>query len=124
MGVARAARAGTIFALISGEENGIVDRYAAKLGIVHVWQGCKDKAAALREFAAARSLDLAQICFMGDDVNDLGALSLAGFAAAPANAHAKVCQTVTYVAKAPGGQGAVREVLDYLGLCEPPPDSQ
>lgn len=124
MGIARATRAGTIFALISGEENGIVDRYAAKLAIVHVWQGCKDKAAALQEFAAALSLELGEICFMGDDVNDLAAMRLSGFSAAPSDAHPEVRNTVAYVAKAGGGQGAVREVLDHLGLCEPPPNPQ
>lgn len=116
MGIARATRAGTVFALISGEANGIVDRYAAKLAIAHVWQGCKDKAAALREFAAARSLALGQICFMGDDVNDLEAMALAGFSAAPCDAHEAVQAVVTLVTKRPGGQGAVREMLDALKL--------
>jgi 3-deoxy-D-manno-octulosonate 8-phosphate phosphatase (KDO 8-P phosphatase) len=114
MGIARATRAGIIFALISGEKNPIVDRYAAKLGIAQVWQGCKDKAVALREFAAAQSLDLGEICFMGDDVNDLSAMELAGFTAAPADAHESVLGTVKLVTNRPGGQGAVRELLDHL----------
>ena len=116
MGIARATRAGMIFALISGEKSAIVDRYAAKLGIAHVWQDCKDKAAALREFAARQSLDLGEICFMGDDVNDLSAIELAGFTAAPADAHESVLATVTLVTKRPAGNGAVREMLDFLAL--------
>ena len=83
MGIARATRSGIKFALISGEKNVIVDRYAAKLEIAHVWQGCKDKAAALHEFADLQSLGLEKICFMGDDINDLPAMQLAGFTAAP-----------------------------------------
>ena len=116
MGIARATREGMIFALISGEQNAIVDRYAKKLGITQVWQGCKDKAAALREFASAVSLDLAEICFMGDDINDLSAMELAGFTAAPADAHESVLARVQFVAKRPGGHGAVREMLDFLSL--------
>lgn len=116
MGIARASRQGMIFALISGEKNGIVDRYAARLGIAHVWQGCKDKAAALREFAAAQSLELSEICFMGDDVNDLSAMEIAGFTAAPADAHESVLAVAKLVAKRPAGQGAVRELLDFLML--------
>ena len=116
MGIARATRAGMMFALISGEQSAIVDRYAKKLGITQVWQGCKDKAAALREFASAVSLDLAEICFMGDDINDLSAMDLAGFTAAPADAHDCVLARVQFVAKRPGGHGAVREMLDFLSL--------
>jgi len=116
MGIARATQAGMIFALISGEQSAIVDRYAKKLGITQVWQGCKDKAAALREFASAVSLDLAEICFMGDDVNDLAAMELAGFTAAPADAHESVLVKVKLVTKRPAGKGAVRELLDFLAL--------
>lgn len=114
MGVARATRAGLIFALISGERNGIVDRYAAKLNIRTVFQGCKDKAVALREFAESLHLELEQICFMGDDVNDLGAMGIAGFAAAPADAHESALAAAKFVTKHPGGNGAVRELLDFI----------
>lgn len=114
MGIARATRAGITFAIISGEKNGIVDRYAAKLEIKHVWQGCKDKASALQEFASAISRDLSEIAFMGDDVNDLGAMAIAGFSAAPADAHDAVLKTVKFVASKTAGQGAVREMLDHI----------
>ena len=114
MGVARASRRGIIFALISGEQNALVDRYAAKLAITSVYQGCKDKEAALRAFAQARGLELADICFMGDDINDLDAMKIAGLSAAPADAHESVLAAVGYVAKRNGGSGAVRELLDHL----------
>lgn len=114
MGVARATRAGLVFALISGERNVLVDRYAEKLGIKHVWQGCKDKAAALREFAGVAGLGLESICFMGDDINDLDAMSIAGFSAAPSDAYVSVRQSVDFVATQCGGNGAVRELLDLI----------
>lgn len=114
MGVSLASKRGIIFALISGEKNVLVDRYAAKMGITDVHQGCKDKASALRSFAESRGIDLANICFMGDDVNDLGAMEIAGFSAAPANAHSAVLKVVKFVSKENGGNGAVRELLDYL----------
>ena len=116
MGVSRAMRRGVLFALISGEQNALVDRYAAKMQITNVFQGCRDKEAALRSFAETQKLSLANICFMGDDVNDLGAMKIAGFSAAPANAHDSVISAATYVTKCPAGYGAVRELLDYLRL--------
>lgn len=114
MGIARAMRGGLLFALISGEQNALVDRYAKKMNITHVFQGCKDKAAALRSFAESQQLSLASICFMGDDVNDLVAMKIAGFSAAPADAHESVVAAASYVTDCPAGRGAVRELLDYL----------
>ena len=86
MGVSLAHKAGLIVALISGEDSPLVDRFAVKMGITDVEKNCKDKARALRSFAERRGLALSDVTFMGDDVNDLEAMDLAGLAAAPANA--------------------------------------
>ena len=51
---------------------------------------------------------------MGDDVNDLQAMEIAGVSAAPANAAAVVLKQADFVAKASGGNGAVRELVDAL----------
>ncbi|MEY2558851.1 MAG: 3-deoxy-D-manno-octulosonate 8-phosphate phosphatase phosphatase [Verrucomicrobiota bacterium] len=118
MGIARAMRGGLLVALISGEQNALVDRYAAKLKITNVFQGCKDKEAALRSFAESQQLQLENICFMGDDVNDLAAMKIAGFSSAPADAHEAAIAAATYVTKRPGGRGAVRELLEFLNLVQ------
>lgn len=114
MGVSRALRSGLIIAMISGEESPLVDRFAGKMGIEDVFMGCKDKARALREFAQRRGLDLSQIAFMGDDVNDLEAMQLAGLAAAPANAEDSVRAHAQFVSQRDGGHGAVRELIEHL----------
>jgi 3-deoxy-D-manno-octulosonate 8-phosphate phosphatase (KDO 8-P phosphatase) len=114
MGVSLALRAGLNFALISGEDSPLVDRYARKLRITHVAKGCRDKAHALREYAASAGIDLTEICYMGDDVNDLPAMRIAGFSAAPSNAAREVISSVNFVAKASGGSGAVRELVEEL----------
>jgi len=114
MGVARGARAGLVFALISGESSPLVDRFAAKLSIVHVHKGCKDKARALREFAANAHIPLEAIAFMGDDINDFSAMDIAGLSAAPASAREEVRARVAYVASRSGGDGAVRELVEHV----------
>jgi 3-deoxy-D-manno-octulosonate 8-phosphate phosphatase (KDO 8-P phosphatase) len=114
MGISRARRSGLRFALISGEESPLVTRFAQKVGIDDVFAGCKDKARALQEFAGRNSVELAAICFMGDDVNDLDAMALAGVAAAPASAHPTVLSRAAVVTSRAGGNGAVRELLDML----------
>ncbi len=114
MGISLGRKAGLVFALISGEPSPLVDRFAEKMKITDVFKGCKDKASALRLFASQHGLDLSQVCFMGDDVNDLPALEIAGLAVAPANANEAVCRKVKLVTQHAGGQGAVREVVDML----------
>ncbi len=114
MGVSLARKAGLIVALISGEDSPLVDRYASKMGITDVVKGCKDKGHALRTVAAQRGLELAEICFMGDDVNDLSAMRIAGLAAAPANARPEVLAIAGFTAVSAGGNGAVRELVDAI----------
>lgn len=114
MGISLGRKAGLIFALISGENNILIDRFADKTGIVDIYKGSKDKAAALRSFAEKNALPLTQVCFMGDDVNDLSALELAGLSAAPASAHDDVRKKVMLITQHSGGQGAVRELIEYV----------
>lgn len=114
MGVSLGQRAGLTFALISGEDSPLVDRYAAKMRIRHVAKRCRDKAAALREFAASAGIELRQIGYMGDDVNDLAAMEIAGFSAAPANAAGDVLARADFICQHTAGNGAVREVIEAL----------
>ena len=114
MGISLGSKAGLIFALISGEDNPLIDRFAKKMKISDIYMGTKDKAAVLISFAKKNKLKLNEICFMGDDVNDIGALEIAGLAVAPANAHKSVKQKVALITKKSGGNGAVRELLDII----------
>ncbi len=114
MGISLGRKAGLLFALISGEASPLVDRFAEKMGIVDIHKGCKDKAAALRAFAQKNNLELQSVCFMGDNVNDLSAMQLAGLSAAPASAQPAVRERVDHVTRRAGGHGAVRELVDLL----------
>ena len=114
MGVSLARKAGMMVTLISGEDSPLVDRFAAKMLLTDISKGCKDKAAALRAFAERNGFALEEICFMGDDVNDLCAMELAGISAAPADARPKVREAADVLTKASGGNGAVRELIDLL----------
>lgn len=114
MGVSLARKAGLAVALISGEDSPLVDRFAAKMNLTDIAKGCKDKAGALRAFADRRQLDLAEICFMGDDVNDLAAMQIAGLSAAPADARPAARSQAAIVTAARGGNGAVRELVDRI----------
>ena len=114
MGISIGTKAGLVFALISGEDNPLVDRFAQKMGILDVHKGCKDKAAALRDFARRHKLALKEVCMMGDDVNDVPAMEIAGLAVAPPGAHESARRVAAIVTGCRGGHGAVRELVDRL----------
>ena len=114
MGVSLACKAGLLVTLISGEDSPLVDRFAAKFKLVDITRGTRDKAQALRSFAERNQLQLNEICFMGDDINDLPALELAGLAAAPADARPAVLRKAAFIAMSKGGNGAVRELVDAI----------
>ena len=115
MGVSLARKAGLTVALISGEDSPLVDRFAAKLKIADVYKNCRDKAAALRAFARHHDLALEEVCFMGDDVNDLEAMAIAGLCAAPADSRPAVLhRAYGFRATKTGGNGAVRELIDAV----------
>jgi 3-deoxy-D-manno-octulosonate 8-phosphate phosphatase (KDO 8-P phosphatase) len=118
MGVSLARKAGLIVALISGEDSPLVDRFATKMGITDIEKNCKDKARALRSFAERRGLTLSEICFMGDDVNDLGAMKIAGLSATPATAVPAALEEAGFIAAKGGGNGAVRELVDAILLAK------
>lgn len=114
MGLSLARKSGIIIAFLSGEDSPLVDRLANKLGITDVHKDCKDKAGALRAFSERHGLLLQEICFIGDDVNDLPALTIAGLSACPSDARPSVRKSCQLVTKLAGGNGAVREVVDIL----------
>jgi 3-deoxy-D-manno-octulosonate 8-phosphate phosphatase (KDO 8-P phosphatase) len=114
MGVSMGRRAGLIFAFVSGESGPCLDQIATKFGVSEVYAGCTDKAAAVRDFGARHGLDLAEVCFIGDDVNDVPALEICGLAVTPAGAQSVATAKASMVTSRPGGGGSVREVIDSL----------
>lgn len=114
MGLSLARRAGFVLALVSGEDSPLVDRYAEKMLINHVIKGCRDKAGALRQLSSQTGVDLEEVCYMGDDINDVPAMFIAGVSFAPASANPLVLSQASFITKSSGGNGAVREMIDAL----------
>ena len=105
---------GVTVAAISGRKSAAVTARMRELGIRHVVQGCSDKVAALGKLLAKLDLQARQCACLVDDTVDLPLMSAVGFAGAVADAHPVTLAAAHWVAKAPGGQGAVRELCDAL----------
>jgi YrbI family 3-deoxy-D-manno-octulosonate 8-phosphate phosphatase len=114
MGIKMLQTAGIITAFITREKTAIVERRGQKLAVPEVHQGIEDKLTDLTRLARKHGLTLAQVAYIGDDVNDLDALHAVGFSAAPADAMPIVLEAVHYVCAKKGGEGAVRELTDLI----------
>jgi 3-deoxy-D-manno-octulosonate 8-phosphate phosphatase (KDO 8-P phosphatase) len=113
-GIKLAQKAGIEVALISGRSVPCVDKRAADLGIKEVVQGPKDKVPTFERILAEKGLGPEQAAFVGDDVVDLPVMRRAGFAVAVADASEHLFDVAHYVTLAPGGRGAVREVIELI----------
>jgi 3-deoxy-D-manno-octulosonate 8-phosphate phosphatase (KDO 8-P phosphatase) len=116
MGFERLRDVGIEGAIITRERSPIVERRAEKLGL-HLYQGVRDKTAALEVILRERGLQLGEIGYIGDDVNDLGpieALTSAGLTAAPSDATPEVRLAAHIRCSRPGGAGAFREFAEVI----------
>ncbi|MBA3595778.1 MAG: HAD hydrolase family protein [Methylibium sp.] len=108
------ALAGIAPLVITGRDSPAVRRRVADLGLAHAVYGVHDKLAAACTLLATLGLAWPQVAVIGDDWPDLPLLARAGFAGAPANAHAEVSAIADHVTAARGGHGAAREFCDLL----------
>lgn len=113
LGLARLKDAGIEPVIVSTETNPVVSARARKLAVRCV-QGCRDKLAAVRALAADAGVDLADVAFVGNDINDLGCLEAVGVPIVVQDAHEDVQSAARYRTTRPGGRGAVREVCDAV----------
>lgn len=114
LGLKLLANSGVTLAIITGRDSPIVTQRAANLGIGLVLQGVEDKHAAMASLLARENLGFDQCGYMGDDLVDLPLLRACGFSATVPDGHELVRQHACYVATAPAGRGAVREVCELI----------
>jgi N-acylneuraminate cytidylyltransferase len=113
MGVSLLRRAGVPMLILSTEVNPVVRARADKLR-VPVLHGIDDKEQALRTWAHDNDLALADIAYLGNDVNDLPAMRIVGWPVAVANAHPLVLEQARVILRRRGGEGAVRELIERV----------
>ncbi|MDO4585102.1 MAG: HAD hydrolase family protein [Planctomycetia bacterium] len=102
------------FGFITRRCTEVVRRRAEELRIDEVFQGVSDKSTLLEEICHKYSIRPDQVAFIGDDLVDYKIMRLVGFAAAPHNAVEEIQKIAHLVTRQPGGQGAVREVIEFL----------
>lgn len=113
MGMDRLREAGLPVAVLSKEGNPVVSARCRKLKIPCI-QGVGDKLPVLQGLVAEQGIGLADVAYMGNDINDLECMQAVGLAIAPADAEPPILRIAGLVTIAKGGFGAVREVADLI----------
>jgi len=105
---------GIITGVITGENRELIRRRAEKMNINELYMGIKDKLTIVKELANKYNLELDQIAYIGDDINDLECIMACGFSACPSDASKIICENVDYVCRCKGGEGILRELIDNI----------
>lgn len=113
-GLKQLAAAGVTLAIITGRNSAMVARRAADLGIQHVIQGREDKGVALEALAQTLGFQASQVGYAGDDEPDVPALTWAQLGFSVPNGHACARAAADLVTERRGGEGAVREICDFI----------
>lgn len=115
MGISLAQHAANIpIAIITGRTASSVAMRASELSIKYIYQGIINKLGILQSLCDDLGIGLNEVAYIGDDLNDLAVLRVVGFSAAPANARTEVKDSVDFVSTYKGGEGAVRDMIEFI----------
>ena len=112
--ISLARLAGLKTGLITKRISETVALRARDLKLDYVYQGIQDKLGTFKQILAQAGMSAEEACFVGDDVIDLPVMWNCGFAAAVANAREQVKRDAHYISKHSGGDGAVRDVIEFI----------
>ena len=100
--------------ILTGETTEIVAKRAEKLKVDHLYQGVENKLDVAKDLCNKYNIDLNDIAYIGDDLNDISLLKSVGFSACPSSAPNYIKKIVHTVLNKNGGEGVFREFVEYL----------
>lgn len=113
-GIKMLVKAGIHVAIITGRYSKVVERRAQELGITDVFQRCHAKTAALDHLVEKYGLSTREVAYVGDDVVDVPVLRRVGVPIAVNDAADEAKDCAAMITRTRGGNGAVREICDFL----------
>ena len=115
MAIANLLKKDIKFAIISGEKSTAIDILKEKFPSIETYQNERNKIKILKLLLKKWNLKPENTIYIGDDINDIECLNYVLFPVTVENAHIQVKKVRNiYITHNKGGQGAVREVADYL----------
>ena len=109
-----AHKVGIEIMVLTGRECMATTRRMKEMKVEYLYQNVKDKKTFLIQFMEEHNLSKDDLGYIGDDLNDLPPMELAGFVGCPADSCPEIIDRADYVSSVRGGQGAVRDVVEHL----------
>lgn len=100
--------------IITGKSSKILEYRAKEMGVQQIYQGVADKAECIRTITASFGFSLKTVACIGDDLNDIPMMQLCGIRGCPRDAVLAVKKLCDYICDTDGGQGAVREFIEWI----------
>ena len=100
--------------VLTGRECAATTRRMNELKVDYLFQNIKNKAEFLSDFISVHKLQKSEIAYVGDDLNDLPSMKMAGFIGCPADSCAEVQNIANYCSTVKGGYGAFRDVMEHI----------
>ena len=99
--------------IISTETNKVVEVRAKKLGIPVIY-GIDSKEETVKKYCKEKNIDFKKVIYLGNDINDLEIMKSVGCPIASADASKEIKNIAKIITKAKGGEGIIRELLEYF----------
>jgi len=114
MGIKLLRESGILVGIVTGEDRELNRRRAKKLKINICESGCNDKGRVVTRICKEHQIDLSEVVYVGDDINDLSAIEIVGVSVCPPNARPEVKAACDICLETKGGDGAIREIADLI----------
>lgn len=114
MGFALLRQKGIITGIITSENVDLNRRRAEKMKLDILEAGCKDKVATIKRICEEHGIAMENVCYIGDDINDIEAIKAVGYGCCPADAMPAVKNVADKVALVQGGKGVIREIAEAI----------
>lgn len=118
MGFSFLRERGIITGVVTGEDVELNRRRAEKLKLDIIEMGCKNKLQAILKVCNDYNIVLENVCYVGDDINDIEAIQAVGYGCCPADAVPEVKSVAQYITRAKGGDGVIREIVNKIMMKE------
>ena len=100
--------------ILTGRECAATTRRMKEMKVEYLVQNCRDKVTYIQNFMRENHINREEIGYLGDDLNDFPGMQLCGFTGCPADACVEIKEYADYVATVKGGEGAVRNIIEYM----------
>lgn len=104
--------------IMTGRKSKIVENRCKELGITQIYQNVMDKKKKLDGILSSKDYAYSNVAYIGDDINDLECMNevkaMGGYVGCPANASSQVLEVADFISHFDGGNGAVREFIEWL----------